>query len=83
MDNFVDQENSENTVENYDQLVCDEVCLPYEQGRKIMARVTKRVQDNGGNYIEIEQPTLFAYHSLYVVSFTNVLTEELTENVIS
>ena len=49
---------------------------------KMMARVTKRVEDNEVNPRGIEHPTLFADHSLYEVSFPHVRTEELTVKVI-
>ena len=48
----------------------------------MIVRVTKRVKDTEVNPRGIEHPILFADHSLYEVSFTNVLREELTENVI-
>ena len=83
MDDVLDQENAENYVESYDQFVVYEVCLPDEWGKKVMARVTNTVKDNNGNPRDIEQPALFADHSLYEVSFTNGRTEELTANVIS
>ena len=49
----------------------------------MISRVTKSVQDNDGNSIGIEHPSLFADQSLYEVSFPNGLTEEFTENVIA
>ena len=83
MDDVVDQENYEKSVDTYDQFVGAEVCLPDEQGRKMMAIVTNRVKENEGNPRGIEHPTLFSDHSLYKVSFPNGQTEDLTENVIS
>ena len=44
MDDVVDQENSEKAVYTYDQFVGAEVCLPDEQGRKMMARFTNCVK---------------------------------------
>ena len=75
MDNVVDQENYEKAVDTYDKLVCTEVCLSDERGRKIMARVTKRVKDDEDNPRGIEYPTLFVDYSLYEVWFTNGKTE--------
>ena len=49
MGDVVDQENSENSVETYDQFVGAQLCLPDEQERKMMARFTKRVKDNKVN----------------------------------
>ena len=49
----------------------------------MMVRVTNRVKDNRGNPGGIGHPTLFAYHSLYEVSFPNGRIEELTANVIA
>ena len=46
MDDVVDQENAENAVDAYYQFVGDELCLPDERGRKMMARVTKHVKYN-------------------------------------
>ena len=46
MENVADQENAEKAVDNYDQFVGAEVYIPYEQGRKMTNRVTKRVKDN-------------------------------------
>ena len=60
MDYVVYQENYERSVENYDQFVGAEVCLPDERGRQIMARVTKNVKDKDGNPRDIEHPSLFA-----------------------
>ena len=82
MDDIVYQENSEKAVDNYDQFVSAEVCLPEERGRKMTDRFTKRVKDNEGNPIGIEQPALFADHYLYEVSFMNDRAEELTANAI-
>ena len=48
-----------------------------------MTRVTKHVKDNKGNPRVIEHPALFAYHSLYDVSFPNGRIEEPTANMIS
>ena len=48
-----------------------------------MSRVTKRVKDNEDIPKWIEHPILFADHSLYEVSFTNVQTGELTAKVIA
>ena len=48
-----------------------------------MARFTKPVKDNDDNPIGIENPTLFADHSIYKVSFLNGWTEGLTANVIA
>ena len=45
----MEQENSEKDVDTYAQFVGDEVCLPDEQDRKLMDRVTKRVKENEGN----------------------------------
>ena len=39
---------SEKAVDTCDQFVEDDVCITYEQGRKMMARVTKCVKDNKG-----------------------------------
>ena len=83
MDDLVDQENNEKSVDAYDQFVGAKVFLPDERGRKMMARVTNRVKYNNGNPRGIEQPILFADHPLYEVSFPNVKKEYLTENVIS
>ena len=83
MVNVVDQENYEKTVDTYDQFIGAEVCLPDEWGRKMMARVTKRVKYNEVNPRGIEHSKLFADHSLYEVSFTKERTEELTANVIN
>ena len=47
-----------------------------------MDRVTNIVNDKEVNPRGIENPTLFADHSLYEVSFTNGRTEDLTVNVI-
>ena len=82
MDDAVDKENSEKDVDTYDQFFGAGVCLPDEQGIKMMARVTKRVNYDKGNPRGIENTNFFAYHPLYKVSFINVQTEELTENVI-
>ena len=79
----MDQDNAEKSVDTYDHFFGAEVCLPDEKGRKQMARVTNRVRDNEGKPRRIEQPTLFADHSIYEVLFTNVQMEELTENIIS
>ena len=49
MDNVVDQENAEKSVDTYDQFLGSEACLPDELGRKMMDRVTKRVKDNKGD----------------------------------
>ena len=49
----------------------------------MMDRFTKRVKDNEGNPIGIEQPALFADHYLYEVSFMNDRAEELTANAIA
>ena len=46
IDELVDQRNSEKAVDTYDQFVEDQVCLTDERGRKMMARVTKRVKYN-------------------------------------
>ena len=46
MDDVVDQENSENSVDTYDQFVGAKVFLPGELGRKVMAIVPKRVKEN-------------------------------------
>ena len=46
IDNVVDQENSEKAVDTYDQFLGADVCIPNECGRKMMARVTKRVKEN-------------------------------------
>ena len=83
MDDVMNQENSENSFDTYDQFFGAEVCIPDERGRIIMARVTKRVKYNRGNPRGIEHPTLFADHLLYEVSFPNVWTEELTANTIA
>ena len=48
----------------------------------MIAKFTNFVKDNKGNPRGVENPVLFAYHSLYEVSFPNVRTEELTENMI-
>ena len=48
-----------------------------------MTRVTNHVKENEGNLRGIEHLALFVDHSLYVVSFTNGRTEELTANEIS
>ena len=61
----MDQEHSEKVVDTYDKFVGYEVCLPDEQGEKIISRFTKRVKDNKGNPRGIEHPTVFADHSLY------------------
>ena len=71
MDDVVDQENSEKSVDTYDHFVGAELCLPHERGRKMIDRVTNCVKDNKGNPRGIEHPTLFADNSLYEVSFTN------------
>ena len=44
MDDVVNQENDEKAIDTYDQFVGAEVCLLYELGIKIMARVTKSVK---------------------------------------
>ena len=75
--------NSEKAVDTYDQCVRAQVCLPDERGRKIMARITKRVKDNKGNPRGIENHTIFSYYSLIEVTFTNGRTEELTEMVMT
>ena len=67
MDDVVDQENYENDVDTYYQFVGTEVYLTDERGRKMVARSTKRVKDNGGNPKGIEHPAFFADHSLYEV----------------
>ena len=81
MEAVVDQEYSEKDFDTYDRFVGAEVCLPDKQGRKIMARVTKRVKYNEGDLRGIENPILFEDHSLYVVSFSNGQTEDLTARV--
>ena len=65
MYDVVDQEVSEKAVDNYDQFVGPEVCIPDEWWRKIMAWVTNCVEDNRGKPKRIEYPALFAYNSLY------------------
>ena len=82
MDDVVDQENSEKAVDTYDRFVGAEVCLPGERGG-VMARVTNHVKDNEGKPRKIENPALFADHSLYEVSFPNSRTKHLTANVIA
>ena len=72
MDYFVDQENSEEAVVTYDQFVSPEVCIPDEQGRKIISIVMRRVKDNNINFRGIEHSTFFADHSFYEVSFLNI-----------
>ena len=49
----------------------------------MMARVTKSAKYNEGKPKMIEQPTLFADHSLYEVSFRIGQTEKLTVNVVA
>ena len=44
MDNVMYQENPKKAVDTYDQFVGTEVCLPDEQGRKMMTIVNKRVK---------------------------------------
>ena len=83
MDNVVDQENAEKAVDTNDQFFGPEVCLPDEQKKNIIARVTKHVKYNTSNPIGIEHPKLFADHSLYEILFPNGQTEELTANMIS
>ena len=68
MDDVVDQENTENAADTYDQFIGAEVCTPDEKGRKFMARVTKRLKYNEVNLL------FFVYHSLYEVSFPNSRT---------
>ena len=53
MDNVVNQENSEKDADAYNHFVGSEVCLPNEQGKKMMARFTKLVKENKGNTIGI------------------------------
>ena len=55
----MDQENAEKAVDTYDKFVGAEVCIPDERGRKIMARVTKRLKANEDKPRGIEHPTLF------------------------
>ena len=57
MGDVVDQENSEKSLDAYDQFVDAEVCLPDQRGRKMISRVNKRVN------------ALFADHSFYAVLF--------------
>ena len=83
MDNVVYQENSGKAVDTYDQFIGDEVCLSDQRVRRMMDRVTNRVNYNNGNPRRIKKPTLFSDHSLYEVSFTNGQTEELKSNVIA
>ena len=83
MVDVLDQEIAEKAVDNYDPFVRAEVCITDEQGRKIMAGVTKCVKDNEGNNIGIEHPVLFSDQSLYEVSFPNGQTEDMTANVIA
>ena len=71
MDDAVYQDLFEKAVYTYNHFVGAEVYLPGERGRKMISRVTKRVRDNNGNPRGIEQPELFADHSLYEVSFPN------------
>ena len=59
MDDVVDQENNEKSVDAYDQFVGAEVFLPDERGRKMMARVTNRMKYNKGDPRGIEQPVFF------------------------
>ena len=61
----MDQENSEKAVDTYDQFVGSEVFLLDGRGRKMMSRVTKREKDDYGISWGIENPVLFADHSLY------------------
>ena len=82
MEYVVDQENTGKAIDTYDQFIGAEVCLPNEQGSKMMARFTKNMKYNESKTRGIEHPTLFSYHSLYQVSFPNDQTEYLTENVI-
>ena len=49
----------------------------------MMARVNKNVKDNEGKTRGIEQPKLFANHSLYEVKFLNGRREEHITNVIA
>ena len=83
MDDVVDKENYEKSIDTNDQFFVAEVCLTDERSRKSMARITKSVKENEENPRGVEHPTLFADHSLYEVSFTNVQTEDLTANMIS
>ena len=46
MDNIVHKENAEKGADTYDQFVGANLCLPDEQGRKMMTRVTERVEEN-------------------------------------
>ena len=62
MDDVVDQENYEKSVNTYDQFVGAELCIPDEIRRKRMARVTKSVKDNEANDLGIEPPKFFDYH---------------------
>ena len=46
-----------------------------------MTRVTKCVKDNQGNPRAIEHPTLFVDHSLYEVTFPNVIADSMLSQV--
>ena len=48
IDDVIDQENYEMIVDTYDKFVDAELCLPDKQGRKIMARVTNRMEGKKG-----------------------------------
>ena len=65
MDDVVEKDNYENSVDTYDQFFGAEVCLPDEQWRKIMAKITKSVKDNEGNPRGLEHTKFFLSHSIY------------------
>ena len=82
MDDVVDEENSENSVDSYDQFLGAEVCLLDEEWTKIMTILINSVKYNNGNSRGIEHSTSFADHSLYEVSFLNGQMEELEADLI-
>ena len=62
----MDQENSEKSVDTYDQFFGAEVCLPDERGIKMMAIVTNLVKENKGKPIGIEH-TAFLHITYYIM----------------
>ena len=83
MDNVVDQEKWWKGCWNLWSVCWSWGMSTWLNRDKMTARVTKTVKDNEGNPRGIEHPTLFAYHSLYVISFSNFWTEELPANLIA